>query len=319
VNDDSTESKHRQVTIHQRLGDLCIAFHQLQDELLNQADVGKGTRLQQIAALLIALSREHSDQVLGELFLSEHSNYNFTKPLYIAASLVELIQRYNLYAADASIDDDSLGEIVIAALGHNLGLLAYEKRVYESQEEFSVVEKHRLREHYPQQSADILKAAGLDQTLVQDVVPNHNVASDNPSKQALMMRTPFIYAGIAMPQNLSIGQRSIDNPSREFARMFINRELDPVYGGLYLKINGLAPIGSILKLESNERAIVVQGPQDENIASSRVRMLANHNGVQLLLPGDYYGLNKTPTRHRGLADHHHFAWTNFSPHMMWEQ
>ena len=146
MNDDSTESKHRQVTIHQRLGDRCIAFHQLQDELLNQADVGKGTRLQKIAALLIALSREHSDQVLGELFLSEHSNYNFTKPLYIAASLVELIQRYNLYAADAAIDDDSLGEVVIAALG-------------------------------------------------QDVVRNHNVASDNPSKPALMMCTPFIYAG----------------------------------------------------------------------------------------------------------------------------
>jgi len=319
VNDDSTESKHRQVTIHERLGDLCIAFHQLQDELLSQADAEKGTRLQQVAALLIALSREHSDQVLGELFLSEHSNYNFTKPLYIAASLVELIQRYNHYAADAAIDDDRLEEMVVAALGHNLGLLAYEKRVYESQEELSIVEKRQLREHYPQQSADILKAAGLDQILVQEVVRNHNVASDNPSKQALMMRTPFIYAGIAMPQNLSIGQRSIDNPSREFARMFTNRELDPVYGGLYLKINGLAPIGSILKLESNERAIVVQGPQDENIASSTVRMLANRNGIQLLRPGDYYRLNKTPTRHRGLADHHHFAWTNFSPHMMWEQ
>ena len=319
MNDDSTESKHRQVTIHERLGDLCIAFHQLQDELLSQADAEKGTRLQQVAALLIALSREHSDQVLGELFLSEHSNYNFTKPLYIAASLVELIQRYNHYAADAAIDDDRLEEMVVAALGHNLGLLAYEKRVYESQEELSIVEKRQLREHYPQQSADILKAAGLDQILVQEVVRNHNVASDNPSKQALMMRTPFIYAGIAMPQNLSIGQRSIDNPSREFARMFTNRELDPVYGGLYLKINGLAPIGSILKLESNERAIVVQGPQDENIASSTVRMLANRNGIQLLRPGDYYRLNKTPTRHRGLADHHHFAWTNFSPHMMWEQ
>jgi hypothetical protein len=319
VNDDSTESKHRQVTIHERLGDLCIAFHQLQDELLSQADAEKGARLQQLATLLIVLSREHSDQVLGELFLSEHSNYNFTKPLYIGASLVELIQRYNRYAADAAIDDHRLEEMVIAALGHNLGLLAYEKRVYESQEEFSVVEKRQLREYYPQQSADILKAAGLDQALIQDVVGNHNVASDNPSKQALMMRTPFIYAGIAMPQNLSIGQRSIDNPSREFARMFTNRELDKVYGGLYLKINGLAPIGSMLKLESNERAIVVQGPQDENIASSTVRMLANRNGVQLLRPGDNYRLNKTPTRHRGLADHHRFAWTNFSPHMMWEQ
>jgi hypothetical protein len=132
------------------------------------------------------------------------------------------------------------------------------------------------------------------------------------------MRTPFIYAGIAIPQNLGSVQRSIDNPSREFARMFTNRELDKVYGGLYLKINGLAPIGSILNLESNEKAVVVKGPQDEDIASSTVRMLANRNGVQLLRPGEYYRLGKTPTRHRGLADHHHVAWTNFSPHSMWE-
>jgi len=62
--------------------------------------------------------------------------------------------------------------------------------------------------------------------LIQDVVSHHNVASNNPSKHALMMRTPFIYAGIAMSQNLLAGQRSIDNPSREFARMYANRELD---------------------------------------------------------------------------------------------
>jgi hypothetical protein len=224
-----------------------------------------------------------------------------------------------MYTDDAVIDDSKLEQMVVAALGHNLGLLAYEKRVYESQEEYSVEDKRQLREHYPQQSADILKAAGLDQPLIQDVVRNHNVASDNPSKSALLMRTPFIYAGIAMPQNLSAGQRSIDNPSREFARMFTNQELDPVYGGLYLKINGLAPIGSILKLESNERAVVVRGPQDESIISSTVRMLTNRNGVQLLRPGEHYQMNKTPTRHRGLADHHRFAWTNFSPHVMWEQ
>ena len=322
MNDESTEPTEpgsSQSSIHERLGELCIKFHQLQDELLNEADAAKGARLQQIASTLIGLSREQTDQVLGELFLSEHSNYNFTKPLYIGASLVELIRRYNQYAADAAIDDSKLEQMVVAALGHNLGLLAYEKRVYESQEEYSVDDKRQLREHYPQQSADILEAAALDQALIQEVVRNHNVASDNPSKQALLMRTPFIYAGIAMPQNLSAEQRSIDNPSREFARMFTNQELDPVYGGLYLKINGLAPIGSILKLESNERAVVVRGPEDESITSSTVRMLTNRNGVQLLRPGDHYRLNKTPTRHRGLADHHRFAWTHFSPHMMWEQ
>ena len=308
-----------QTSIHERLGELCIKFHQLQDELLNAADADMGVLLQQIANTLIGLSREQTNQILGELFLSEHSNYNFTKPLYIGVSLVELIRRYNLYAADALIDDSKLEQMVVAALGHNLGLLAYEKRVYQSQEEYAVEDKRKLREHYPQQSADILKAAGLDQVLIQDVVRNHNVASDNPSRQALLMRTPFIYAGIALPQNLLAEQRSIDNPSREFARMYTNQELDPVYGGLYLKINGLAPIGSILKLESNERVVVVQGPEDESITSSTVRMLTNRNGVQLLRPGDHFRLDGTPTRLRGLADHHRFAWTNFSPHMMWEQ
>jgi hypothetical protein len=96
-------------------------------------------------------------------------------------SLVELIRRYNMYTDDAVIDDSKLEQMVVAALGHNLGLLAYEKRVYESQEEYSVEDKRQLREHYPQQSADILKAAGLDQPLIQDVV----------------RRTSFIYAGIA--------------------------------------------------------------------------------------------------------------------------
>lgn len=181
-----------------------------------------------------------------------------------------MIRRYNRHGADASID--------------------------ESQKEFTPVEKHQLREHYPQQSAETLKAADLDQSVVQDVVRHHNVVSNNPSPLALMMRTPFIYAGIALSQNPLIGQLSIDNPSREFVRMYTER-----------------------KLESNAWALVVQGPRDENIASSSVRMLTNRNGVQLLRPGAHYQLDKTPTRHRGLADHHHFAWTNFSPHMMWAQ
>ena len=71
-----------------------------------------------------------------------------------------------------------------------------------------------------QQSAQSLMALcemHIDQMVIQDVVRNHNVASENPSKDALMMRTPFIYAGIALPQNRAVKQQAIDNPSREFA------------------------------------------------------------------------------------------------------
>ena len=190
---------------------------------------------------------------------------------------------------------------------------------HQSGQEFSLEEKKQLREVYPQLSADTLKAAGLEHPVLQEVLLNHNVASDEPSRDALVLRTPFIYAGIAMPQKLAEAERSIENPTREFAKMYANQELDSVLGGLFLKINGLAPIGSLIKLESNEKVMVLSGPEAEDIASSTVRMLANRNGVQLTRPGEIYPLNKTPTRHRGLADHHHFAWTNFSPHVMWEK
>jgi hypothetical protein len=281
VNEDSNQEKSANASVHEQLFALGISFHQLQDELLTETDAGQGERLKALAAELIALAESHLDQVLGELFLAEHSNYNFTKPLYVAASLVELIRRYNSYNLESAIDTNRRELLVLAALGYNLGLLAYEKQVYDSQEEFSPEDRRKLREHYPQQSAEILKAAGFDQAVLQDVVRNHNVVTGSPSNDALMMRTPFIYAGIAIPQNRGVAQRSIDNPSREFARMFSNQELDPVYGGLYLKINGLAPIGAILNLESNEKVVVVKGPEDDGIASSTVRMLTNHNGVQL--------------------------------------
>ncbi len=305
--------------LHERLGNLCIRFHQLQDELLQQPGPEQGQAMQAIATELIGLCEDRIEQVLGELFLSEHSNYNFTKPLYVAASLVELIRRYRNYQGSTPIDDQKRLQMVVAALGYNLGLLAYEKQVYDSVDEFTPEEKRQLREHYPQKSAEIMQSAGLEQPVIQDIVRNHNVASDNPSADALMMRTPFIYAGIAMPQNLAVASTTIDNPSREFAKMFTNKELDPVFGGLFLKINGLAPIGSILKLESNEKAMVLTGPKKDEISSSIVRMLANRNGVQLMKPGEFYALTNTPTGHRGLADHHHFAWTYFSPHVMWDK
>jgi hypothetical protein len=90
INFESTETSSHQSSLHERLAELCINFHQLQDELLNEADAEKGSRLQQIASTLIGLGREQNDQLLGELFLSEHSNYNFTKPLYIGVSLVSI-------------------------------------------------------------------------------------------------------------------------------------------------------------------------------------------------------------------------------------
>ena len=169
--------------MHERLGGLCIAsFNQLQSQLVASRARSRARTFENWRSELILLCEEQSTRYSASCSCRRHSNYNFTKPLYVAASLVELIRRYNDYSA-TPIDDGKKLQMIIAALGFNLGLLAYEKQVYESHEEFSPEEKRELREHYPQQSADMLKAAGLDQAVMQDVVRNHNVASDNPSQR----------------------------------------------------------------------------------------------------------------------------------------
>ena len=306
-------------SVHSRISDLSTEFHTLQNEILRETETEQGDRLRQVAEKIILLSESNRDQVLGELFLADVWNYNYSKPLYIAASLVALIDRCRNHDQAPSIEDDKREQLVLAALGFNLGLIEYEKQVYESQEEFSFEEKMKLREHYPQQSAEKLKAIGLDQAVVQDAVRNHNVACDNPSQDALLLRTPFIYAGIAMPHSADSPQQSMNNPSREFAQMYANQELDPVYGGLFLKINGIAPVGAIINLESCEKVMVIQGPEEDDISSSQVRMLTNRNGVQLARPGQIFRFNETPSKHRGLADHHQFAWSQFSPGAMWDE
>ena len=316
MNDRQREIAYNSLPLHQRLIDVCASFQLLQQEFLGTVGEEQGARLEHVATLLIWLCEERIEQVLGELFLSEHADYNFTKPLYVAASLTELIRRYSI--DETPIDDDKRLQMVMAALGYNLGLLAYDSQVYGISDEFSDEERRRLRQHYPQQSADMLEAAGLVDPVLQDVVRNHNLAAENPSADAMMMRIPFIFAGIAMPQRIGDSRRNMDNPSREFAKMYANGELDPVYGALFLKIHGVAPIGSIVNYESHEQAIVVHGPEDEDIRSSTVRMLVDGDGSQLERPGEFYPFNETPTRHRGLVDHHHFNWAKFSPHVMWE-
>ena len=276
-----------------------------------------GARLEHVATLLIWLCEERIEQVLGELFLSEHADYTFAKPLYVAASLTELIRRYN--ETEGQIDADKRLQMVMAALGYNLGLLAYESQVYGVSEEFSDEERKHLRMHYPQQSGDVLEAAGLDHPALQDAVRNHNLAAENPSAEAMMLRIPFIFTGIAMPQRMGSVQDKKDNPSREFAKMYASGDIDPAFGGIFLKIHGVAPIGSIVNYESQDRAVVVLGPEDDDILSSRVRMLSNGDGTQLERPGQHYPFNETPSRHRGLVDHHHFVWSNFAPHAMWEE
>ena len=306
-------------SLHGRLDKLITIYAKFQHKVIFEPDSSAKDELTIIADKFKQLCDENIFQVLGELHISEISNYRFTKPLYITASLIELIKRYNQFKKQQVINQNDIVNLIYAALLYNIGLLQLEKNISANNKILTPQERQTLRKNYPAQSLSIMQKIGFTAPVCIDAVKHHNIASNNPSFEAQLLRTPFIYTGIAMPQFASINSTNMFNPSREFAQLFAHKQLDPVLGGLFLKINGLAPIGSIMLFSSREKAMVIAGPDEGNISSSKLRMLTNRSGLQLRRPGEIFYLHKTALTQKGLTDHHSFAWSKFAPFTMWER
>ncbi|MBL7003907.1 MAG: hypothetical protein ISR69_07775 [Gammaproteobacteria bacterium] len=306
-------------SLHGRLEKVSNKFIVLQEKIVNDVSIALKQDFDDIVTELIELCDEDINQVLGELFLYDLKKYFYSKPIYIAASLIELIKRFNVYKKQKVIKDDTKVQLVQAALTYNIGLIQCNKELYDTKKKLTVTEKRELRENYPTQSITTIIQMGIADPVTLDAIKNHNIAAKTPSFEALLLRTPFIYAGIALPENKAILENNLYNPCREFAKLFSESKLDPVLGGLFLKINGIAPIGSILNFETREKGVVIRGPSSSNVMSSLIRIITNKTGVQLRKPGEKFYLHQTKMLQKGLSDHHQFAWSKFSPFVTWER
>ncbi len=306
-------------SLHGRLDKQVIKYSQLQAKMVSEANMSLKADLDQLIIDFNALCEENIHQVLGELFLSEIKKYHYIKPLYIAASVIELIKRFNQYSPDKPISEETKKSILQAALIYNIGLIQSNKNIYNDNLKLSIEEKKELRKNYPIQSIATALKIGVADAVTLDAIKNHNTAAEDISFEALILRTPFIYAGISLPENKAILENNMFNPCKEFTKLYAEKKLDPVLGGLFLKINGIAPIGSILNFETREKGVVIKGPNSDNVISSLVRIITNKSAVQLRRPGERFYLHQTKMVQKGLSDHHQFAWGKFAPFVTWER
>jgi len=306
-------------SLHGRLEKQILKYAQLQSKMVADANMSLKQDLDRLISDFSDLCDENIHQVLGELFLSEVKKYHYIKPLYIAASITELIKRFNAYAPDKIISSESKKSLLQAALIYNIGIIQSNKNIYDDSLKLSVEEKQDLRKNYPTQSIATALKMGIADTVTLDAIKNHNLFSDDATFEALVLRTPFIYAGISLPENKAILASNLFNPCKEFTKLFAEKKLDPILGGLFLKINGIAPIGSILNFESREKGVVIKGPNNDNVTSSLVRIITNKSAVQLRRPGERFYLHQTKMVQKGLSDHHQFAWVKFAPFVTWER
>ncbi len=302
-------------TFHARLSKQISLFSSLQTKMVSQPEPKQADKLIQIADALQSLCKENINQVIGELFLSSPASYHFSRPLYQASLLIELINRFNLYQPTNTISPEKQDELVLASLTYNLGLLHMRLNASKEDED-DVIE---TPEPYTPKSLEILQSIGLTSPGILDLVANHTRTKQNPSFDSSLFQTPYVFSLLAMPKDNPGDATQINNPSKEFTALFASGRLDPVLGSLFLKINGMVPVGAILLFESRERALVIKGPEDTNISSSQIRMLVDKMGIQLKKPGAKVLLHESTQKLSGLYNHNLFAWFNFPSFAMWEQ
>ncbi len=306
-------------SIHSRLNKLIILFLDFQKRIRKQPHPELRQDLNYVANSLKKICDENIFQVLGELFLSDARYYSHVKPLYIAASLSELVKRYNQYYPDQQISAEKNSKLMQAALMHNLGLLISQHQGSDSRKKLTLDQRAEIRRNYPTASALMAEKIGINDSDILEAIRQHNNETRQSRLEVQLLRMPFVYAGIAMREYAEHESMDIINPTREFARLFSENKLDPILGGLFLKINGLAPVGSILLFDSREKAVIVAGPNEINIASSILRMIANSNGAQMIHPGEKFRLDRTVLVQKGMSNHHEFAWNKFAPFAVWEK
>ncbi len=305
-------------SIHSRLVMIMLSFLNLQKSIISDPTPGLRDKLVDICNTLAGLCDENSNQVLGELYLSDTRFYSYVKPLYIAASVKALIHRFNQIDSGQAFSKEKMHNLMQAAMLHNLGLLNSQYQDYSHNRRLTTAQRSEILQLYPRASLQAAEKIGLTEADTLDAIRHHNIPSLETSLEARLLRIPFVYAGIAMRGSERLGV-DIVNPTREFTKMLTEKKLDPELGGLFLKINGITPIGSILEFESNEKAIVISGPEESSSISSTLRMITNREGVQLSRPGEKFRLDQTGLVHKGLADHLQFSWDSFLPFVAWEK
>ena len=306
-------------SVHGRLDKLMTKLSHLQDSLVEDDLSGAKDEVIFIASTFIELCQQNIYQVLGELYLSGTRKINYVKPMYIAASMIELIKRYNRFKEQEVVSPALQNDLVIGALLYNIGFLINSKMIGTGTEKLTIEQKRDLKAHYQGKSIEMMQKLGFTNPAVLTALKNHHLKSTESTLETSLLRTPYLYANISMLEFNPVHTDTVLNPCKQFAQLFAKKELDPVMGGLFLKINGLFPVGSIVLFSSREKALVIKGPADDNISSSTLRLLTNRSGIQLRRPGDKFLLNRTKLEQKGLSDHHQFAWSLFSPFTMWER
>ncbi|MEK6717751.1 MAG: HD-GYP domain-containing protein [candidate division NC10 bacterium] len=219
--------------------------------------------------------------MLALTMIKSYDEYLFNHSVNVGVLCIALGQSLGL-------DSETLKEVGLGALLHDIGKVNWPEELYQkprglSDEEWAQVQRH------PLDGAEIVKKMGSVSQATLDVVLEHHLRYDrkgypvidpdkDPSFFGMIAQLADAYDAITTVRTY----QNAFEPSRAVARMqtLAGTVFDPKLLEAFVRMVGIYPVGSLVRLSSGELALVVKAnPTD----SSRpiVRLLFDRTGRRL--------------------------------------
>ena len=266
-----TTSLAMQPSVFAGLRGILDALIDVQQRLLRGAQQGLAG-LQHLNSLLARYAEADVDAAMAAMQLSAPEDGFTARPIH-AALLVRML------AGTAGLDPETTHSLCAAALSHDLALLPQAATLHRQSEPISPEQRADIDQH-TLQAARLLQDAGLeDPTWLEAVLHHHErldgsgyphrLSGERISRGTRVVTLVDTYCAMIRPRAYRGAVQSKD----ALRALFLERgtAVDEALTALFIKQVGLYPPGGIVRLASNEVAIVTR--RGENTTQPQVRRL----------------------------------------------
>ncbi|MFN7782720.1 MAG: HD-GYP domain-containing protein [Lysobacterales bacterium] len=228
--------------------------------------------LRHVNALLARYANADVDAAMAAMQLSDPEDGFTARPIH-AALLVRML------SGTAGLDPDTTHSLCAAALSHDLALLPQAATLHRQAEPISAEQRADIDQH-TLQATRLLQSAGLDDAVWLDAVLHHHERLDGSGyphrlggerigRGTRVVTLVDTYCAMIRPRAYRGAVQSKD----ALRALFLERGIavDEALTALFIKQVGLYPPGGIVRLASNEVAIVTR--RGENTTQPQVRRL----------------------------------------------
>jgi len=220
-----------------------------------------GGKLYDIVDTLALALDLNTDICLARIFFNKFTHDDYPLQHSLDTALLAF-----LLAQSLEKPEDCIKRITAAALTMNVGMLTLQEQLLKRSEKLTATEKTRIRQH-PEASVELLRKAGIaDEAWLNCVLCHHEkidgsgypaelTGTDVP-EEARIVSLADRYTACLSPRRFRPGMLATE----VMRDLFINQaaSLDVVLAGMLVKILGVYPPGTFVRLQNGEVAVVVR-------------------------------------------------------------